>query len=81
MTQEDRPLILIVDDKPGSLQAVAEILGSNGYRLALAESGPAALNFVSEKEPDLILLDIVMPGMDGFEVLRNLKESEKTASI
>lgn len=81
MTQEDRPLILIIDDAPSSLKVVANILGGNGYRLALAESGADALNFIAEKRPDLILLDIVMPDMDGFEVCRKLKESENTASI
>ncbi len=81
MTQKERPLILIVDDAHISLKLAAEILGSNGYRVALADSGTAALSFASEKCPDLILLDIVMPDMDGFEVCRKLKESERTAAI
>ncbi len=79
--QADRPLILIVDDVPLSLKVAAEILGSNGYRLALAESGSAALNFVADRHPDLILLAITMPDMGGFEVCRRLKESAKTAHI
>lgn len=81
MTQEDRPLILIVDDAPASLKVVANMLGGNGYRLALAESGADALSFSAERAPDLILLDIVMPDMDGFEVCKKLKESDNTASI
>ncbi len=81
MTQKDRPLILIVDDAPSSLKVVANILGGTDYRLALAENGAAALSFIAEKQPDLVLLDIVMPDMDGFAVCKKLKESENTASI
>ncbi|NLF97060.1 MAG: response regulator [Candidatus Riflebacteria bacterium] len=81
MTQEYRPLILIVDDAPASIKVIANMLDGNGYRLALAESGADALKFSEERLPDLILLDIVMPDMDGFEVCRKLKESDNTASI
>ncbi|KAF1081155.1 MAG: hypothetical protein GQF41_2423 [Candidatus Rifleibacterium amylolyticum] len=81
VTQEYRPLILIVDDAPASIKVIANILDGNGYRLALAESGADALSFSAERAPDLILLDIVMPDMDGFEVCRKLKESDNTASI
>jgi len=81
VTHGDRPLILIVDDAPSSLKVVANILGGTDYRLALAESGAAALGFIVEKQPDLVLLDIVMPDMDGFAVCKKLKESENTASI
>lgn len=81
LTQEDRPLILIVDDSPLSLKVVAEILGGESYRIALADSGSAALDFIAKTRPDLILLDIVMPDVDGFEVCRRLKESPGSASI
>lgn len=79
--QADWPLILIVDDAPLSLKVAAEILGSNGYRLALAESGRAALDFVADRQPDLILLAMTMPDIGGFEVCKRLKESAETAHI
>ena len=81
VAQDDRPLILIVDDASSSLKVIANMLDGNGYRLALAESGVDALKFCADRRPDLILLDIVMPDMDGFEVCRKLKESDNTASI
>lgn len=78
--QNEKPLVLIVDDAPTSLKMAAEILGGF-YRLALAESAAAALRFVSERRPDLILLDIIMPDLDGFAVCKKLKESSETAGI
>jgi len=81
MSQTGHPLILIVDDAPLSLKMAAEILGQNGYRLVLADSGIAALNYVAENRPDLILLDIIMPDLDGFAVCERLKTSSDTADI
>lgn len=81
LSQKEQPLILIVDDAPLSLKMAAEILGGNGYRLALADSGMAALSFIEEKQPDLILLDIIMPGTDGFAVCEKLKSSSETMAI
>lgn len=78
--QNEKPLVLIVDDAPISLKMAAEIL-DGVYKLALAESGAAALLFVAERHPDLILLDIVMPDLDGFTVCKKLKESSETADI
>jgi CheY-like chemotaxis protein len=79
--EKEQPLILIIDDAPLSLKMAAEILGHNGYRLALADGGMAALNFIEEKRPDLILLDIIMPDIDGFAVCEKLKSSPDTATI
>ncbi len=77
----DRPKILIVDDEPLNITIVAEIL-SNQYSLMVATNGEKALQIVSaDPKPDLILLDIVMPGMSGFEVAKQLKENIETASI
>lgn len=78
--QNEKPLVLIVDDASISLKMAAEILGGV-YRLALAESGTSALRFVAERHPDLILLDIIMPDLDGFAVCKKLKESSETADI
>jgi len=67
------PNILIVDDTPVNLQLLAEILKAYGYRVRVARSGALALQAAQHEQPDLILLDILMPGMDGYEVCTRLK--------
>jgi putative two-component system response regulator len=74
----DRPRVLVVDDHPSSRMAAVALLSIEGYEVQEADSGPAALDKVVESNPDLILLDVMMPGMDGFEVCRRLKEDEHT---
>lgn len=83
--------ILLVDDERTNLDVLCRILQSDDdntgraalsdYRLIIAKNGPAALKKALRDKPDLILLDIIMPGMNGFEVLSVLKESELTRSI
>ncbi|MBF0454563.1 MAG: response regulator [Magnetococcales bacterium] len=77
---DERPVLLIVDDVPGNIKALMASL-SQEYRVLVATSGPAALETAGRKEIDLILLDVVMPGMDGFEVCRRLKLQEATRDI
>jgi CheY-like chemotaxis protein len=72
--------ILIVDDETLNLRVLAHILSSD-YTLLTANDGSTAVDMAKEFQPDLILLDIVMPGMDGYEVLSNLKASDKTKDI
>lgn len=76
-----RPTLLIVDDAPKNLQVLATILREKGYRLSIAPGGRQALDIVGRFRPDLILLDIVMPELDGFEVCRRLKDSPDTRDI
>ena len=78
---EYSPLILIVDDIPQNLQVLASIIRKAGYRIALSQSGVQTLEFVKTKKPDLILLDIMMPEMDGIEVCRRLKADSTTRDI
>jgi DNA-binding NtrC family response regulator len=68
--------ILIVDDTPENLRVLGVMLEEAGYEVRIATSGPEALRDASKKTPDLILLDIMMPDMDGFEVCRRLKADE-----
>jgi len=75
------PLVLLVDDVPENLQVRGNILHDENYELAMAGSGREALDFVADDIPDLILLDINMPDMDGFEVCRRLKKSPALATI
>jgi putative two-component system response regulator len=77
----DQPKILVVDDHPSSRMTAVALLSVEGYDVLEADSGPKALKRVVESNPDLILLDVMMPGMDGFEVCRRLKEDEQTRLI
>lgn len=74
--EPQEPLILIVDDNTNNLQMLGNLLKDNGYKPAAAQNGMAALEFVQTTVPDLILLDITMPKMDGIEVCRQMKERE-----
>ncbi len=74
-------LILIVDDTPTNLDVISEALSNAGYKVAIATSGERALQQVERRPPDLILLDIMMPGIDGFETCKRLKANAKTCDI
>src|SRR5579883_738144 len=74
----ERPRVLVVDDNPSSRLTAVALLSVEGYDVLEADSGPAALDSVVASNPDLILLDVMMPGMDGFEVCRLLKQDEQT---
>lgn len=73
----DSPLILLVDDNEDNIRAMERPLRKKGYRLLKAMNGYEALSITQEKGVDLILLDIMMPGITGFEVCRQLKQSRK----
>ncbi len=73
--------ILIVDDTPTNLGVVADYLESCGFEIMMAQSGEKALKRVRYIRPDIILLDVMMPGMDGFETCRRLKADEASQDI
>jgi len=73
--------ILIVDDTPENLRVLLELLKRQGYKVRAVPSGKLALQAASSEPPDLILLDIMMPDMDGYEVCRRLKEDAKLCEI
>ena len=73
--------LLLVDDDQASLRVLVATLEGRGYRLLVANSGPSALKILEQVQPALILLDVLMPGMDGFEVCRRLKDQPALASI
>lgn len=75
------PYILLVDDEPNNLFLLEELLQQEGYRTHAVGSGIEALAAAEVDEPDLILLDVMMPGMNGFEVCRHLRESEQLQAI
>ncbi len=70
---ESRGTVLAVDDDPGALSALADALGTLGFEVVQAADGATALDLAVRKQPDVVLLDVQMPGMDGFEVCRQLK--------
>jgi adenylate cyclase len=73
-----RPKILAVDDTPENLKLLDAILTTRGYELATAANGMAALELIGTVEPDLVLLDIVMPGLNGYDVCRRLRDDPAT---
>ena len=74
-------VVLIVDDVPDNLSVLHDALDESGYTVLVATGGEAALQRASQALPDIVLLDAMMPGMDGFEVARRLKATPKTAHI
>src|SRR3954463_6255279 len=72
-TEQERPLVLIVDDHPDNVEVLQARLDALGYRTASAHDGETALEMVAKSPPDLILLDVMMPHMDGNEVARRIK--------
>jgi two-component system sensor histidine kinase/response regulator len=73
--------ILIVDDTPANIDILDLFLEKEGYKISIAQSGETALKLARRISPDLILLDIMMPGIDGFETCRRLKSEENTCDI
>ncbi|MDQ5987612.1 MAG: Sensor histidine kinase RcsC [Syntrophus sp. SKADARSKE-3] len=77
----DLPQIMVVDDTVANLKLLSEILTQQGYHVRQATDGTLALRSVAFEAPDLILLDVMMPGMDGYEVCRYLKSDEQSRNI
>lgn len=73
--------VLLVDDNPTNLRVISDCLSDVGLTLLLARSGEQALKIVARHRPDLVLLDILMPGIDGFETCQRLKENDETKDI
>jgi signal transduction histidine kinase len=73
--------VLVVDDDPGSRSMLNDWLGAYGHQVTTAADGPEALLAVERNPPDVILLDVMMPGMDGYEVCERLKSNPRTAVI
>ena len=73
--------IMVVDDEPDLLEVVKLILESDGYQVVTAGSGQEALNKIEKETPDLVLLDIIMPKMDGWEVFSRIKSNPRTHDV
>ncbi len=73
--------VLAVDDIPLNILLVQKMLKRFNFKLRTASGGQQALDMVAQEKPDLILLDLMMPGIDGFEVIRRLRENPETADL
>ena len=81
MTEEKSPLILVVDDYQDAREMYAEYLQFSGFRVAEARNGIEALEQAFALKPDLILMDLSLPGIDGWEATKQLKADERTKQI
>ena len=77
MRNEPRDTVLVVDDTPESLGFLTDMLDGAGYTVLIATDGESALRLVEQITPDLVLMDAVMPGVDGFETCRRLKQKAR----
>jgi len=73
--------ILLVDDSKTELHVLSELLGKNGYQVRTAENGEEAIKRLSEEKPDLILMDVVMPGQNGFQLTRAITRDPAFADV
>ncbi len=81
MTEQHTPLILVVDDYQDAREMYAEYLQFSGFRVAEARNGTEAIEQAFALNPDLILMDLSLPGMDGWEATRQLKSDDRTRHI
>ena len=81
MSDNEKNTVLIVDDEPANLSILTDCLASVGYNVSVAEDGETAVKRVESEKPDIILLDVRMPGMDGFETCLYLKQRDATKDI
>jgi CheY-like chemotaxis protein len=75
------PTVLVVEDNEMNMQLVEYLLEEGGFQILKASSGEEALKLTNENVPDLILMDIHLPGMDGLSVVKRMKESDRTSRI
>ncbi len=76
-----KPIILCVDDEPTNLRVLEGFLEPKGYEVIKAQNGMEAIEIIQEQKIDLVLLDVMMPGMTGFEVCRRIKENEQSTNV
>jgi len=77
----ESPRILVVDDTPVNVRLLSDLLTAKRYVVATAASGPEALEKIDREAPDLVLLDVMMPGMTGYDVCRKLRENPDTSLL
>ena len=78
---ENQPYILIVDDDPDILEGILTILETQSYRLATARDGKKCMELLQEEMPDVLILDLLMPRMDGWGVIREMRNNPRFAKV
>ena len=73
--------IMVVDDLPTNIKLLRDLLVVNGYEVVTASSGVEALQLIEKERPELVLLDVMMPGMSGYQVCQRIRENRETAFI
>ena len=81
MSEKTKPVIMVVEDNDDNLQLVLKVLGRRGYEMVGVVNGNEALERLNTINPDLILMDINLPDMDGYEVTRQIRRQEKFAAL
>jgi two-component system cell cycle response regulator len=81
MNEAKKALVLVVDDEEANRRVLQPMLAADGHRVATAPDGARALEAAAEEAPDLVLLDVMMPGMDGFEVAARLKSAAASKHV
>jgi DNA-binding response OmpR family regulator/DNA-binding CsgD family transcriptional regulator len=81
VTTDRRDIALVVDDSPGTLGLLNDALEQDGYTVLVAQSGTSALEIAAKVTPDIVLMDAIMPGLDGFETCRRLKRMQALANV
>jgi len=75
------PVVLVVDDDEDNIRIISTILLARGYEVRLARDGRGAVESIRQQRPDLVLLDVMMPGMDGMQVLDNIRADPRLTSL
>ena len=81
ITAESQPCVLVIDDDPRSLKLMTIVLGKAGYRVATASDGLAGLECLAMERPQVVLVDLLMPGIDGFEFCRRVRARPDLADL
>lgn len=76
MSAKEKLKVLVVDDEPGILMPLEFLMRKNGYQVYIARNGTEAMESVDKERPNVVLLDIMMPDVDGYEVCRHIRQSE-----
>jgi DNA-binding response OmpR family regulator len=79
--QSEQDAILVVDDQPANLKVLLSFLQEHNYRVYMVDSGQRALDILPKVQPDLVLLDVMMPGMNGFEICKRIKADKELAAL
>ncbi|MDU8929099.1 response regulator [Alisedimentitalea sp. MJ-SS2] len=73
--------VLLIEDEPNIIEAISFILSRDGWRVDTHSNGQTAMDTVREKQPDMVILDVMLPGMSGYDILKSLRSEAETADL